>query len=236
MHRFVSAQKMRVALCATLVSTLLTARSEAAPLLSFSSDCGQATHSLAATDSADPLGLTVSGPVSAELTAEGSCTATWTAETVVSLAAGFYAVGGAIDFDYEIDAVLFGGDQFGLAFLSWDISQSLLGTAANVAIADTIFWDTPDQSGHVSIEADSSLLDGGVYELAAGEYTLQQTGTLTLNLFGGTSFTAILDFPTTSYVIPKPAPDVPEPLSIGMLGAGLGALAVRRRRARTTRS
>ena len=235
MYRFASARKMRAALLAALVSILLAARSEAAPLLSFSSDCSQATHSLTATDSANPLGLTVSGPVSAELTGTGSCTASWTAETVISLPAGFYAVGGDIDFNYEINAVLGDGEEFALAFLSWDVSQILVGTAANVAIADTIFWDTPGQSGHVSIDADSSLLAGGVYELSGGEYTLRQTGTVTLNLFLGSSFTATLDFPATAYVIPKPAPEVPEPASIGLLGAGL-AVAARRRRSRTSRS
>jgi hypothetical protein len=234
MSRPLSPRTLRVLFATAFVPIVLIGRSDAAPALSFTTDCGQATHGLAATDSAAPLGLTVSGPVGAELTAEGSCTATWTAETIVTLDAGFYAVGGNIDFDYTIDAALVGGDTFGLAFLSWDISQSLLGTPANVAIADTIFWETAGQSGHVAIDADSSLL-GGVYLLAAGDYTLQQTGTLTLNLFGGTSLLAALDFPATAYVIAKPAPEVAEPVSLAMLGAALAAFGARRRRSRTNR-
>jgi hypothetical protein len=234
MFRTCSPSIAPVVLATALISGLTTSRSDAAPVLSFGSDCNQAANSLVAVDSASPLGLTVGGTVDATLTAEGSCTATWTAETVVDLAAGFYAVGGDVDFDYLIDAVLFGGDTFGLAFLSWDISQSLVGTPANLAIADTIFWVTPAQSGHVSIQADSSILDG-VYELAAGEYTLQQTATLTLNLIGGQFFIAALDFPATAYVIPMPAPEVPEPASILMLGGGLAALAARRRRPGTDR-
>ena len=226
-----STRATRVVMMMALASVTMAARAQADAVTSFTSDCGQSGNQLVVTDSAAPLGLTVTGPVSGTLSQEGSCTVSWTATRVLTLDAGFYAVGTAIDFDWSLQAA-FDPEQFGFAFVSWDIQQGLVGTAANIALSDTIFWAEGQESGHVTTAADTSVFPK-YFEVAGGEVALEQVGTLTLNMFGGSMFGAQLDFPVTSYVVQVPPPPVPEPATVLMVGAGLAGFFARRRRART---
>ena len=221
---------LRLVTVMALASVMTVAHAQAASLTAFTSDCGAASYQFVVSDSG-ALGLTVTGPVSGSLQQEGTCTVSWTATRILTLDPGFYAVGTIIDFDWALQAT-FNPEEFGFAFLSWDIQQGLLGTAANIALSDTIFWAEGSESGNVTAAADTSLFPK-YFEVTGGEMTFEQTGTLTFNLIGGSLFAADLDFPVTSYLVQvpePPPPPVPEPTTALIFASGVAGFFARRRK------
>jgi hypothetical protein len=209
-------------LLVALTLAAYVSRADAATITSFTSDCSNVSQSLSASDSADPLGVTVSGLVHMEQVGSGTCTTTWEAETTIHLLAGEYVIGNLIDFLYDLTGGSASSD--GDALLEWDFRAELLNTSANIGTSSSI--DVPG-SGSIFSDFDTTVFDPDIfYVLEEGDYVIRQTAVLDLILTGGGSIVADLDFPVTSYMKAYTPSAVPDPVSIlSTLAFGLGLLA-----------
>jgi hypothetical protein len=202
----------------------------AATLTPVSGDCAIILDGIAAQDSASPLGVRVTGPVTLQHTAPGgasTCFGAWQAETTIHLAADTYVIGHEMDFQYTLTT---GGSTALLRV----VIESLLNAPGGPNITTETSFVFPN-SGSFAFTVDTSIFDPDIfYAIPEGDYTITQNVRLEINVSDGVPgdvLTSELVFPMTSFVLPYQVV-VPEPGSMALLAAGVGLLALRLRKTR----
>ncbi len=217
----------------SVVSTTASAFAVVQPTLSvaYSEGCSTGSDDLGATNSNSNLGITVTGLISLETTS--SCTATWRSTQTITVGTdGYYFFGFNYDYNYEHSANSSGTAHFEFGGKLLEPPGLNLSTGFDFDV-----HGNGETSGGFS--GGSTATDDFVYPygnfVAAGTYTLEQTGLLSITSDLEGSADVAFHIPTSTYLLNAPGPNqAPEPTGMALFGLALLAMGAQRKNSRRT--